>query len=139
MPKIDKIEFEKRLRVVQEWIIEDWPSVDIISQINLKWGIEERQAKRYIAEARRRWVETEDAVVEQKRKLKIQSLKKLKRSLKETFKGTPGGIRAIISVERELIKLEGLAPATKVEVTGKEGGPIVTKRIIKWGETEIEV
>lgn len=115
MPAIDKIEYEKRIRVVQEWILEDWPSSDIVSNIGMKWGVEVRQAKRYVAEARKRWVAEEDVILNQKRRLKAESLKKLKRSLKENFKGTPEGIRAILAVEKELIALEGLAIPIKIE------------------------
>ena len=85
----DKIEFDKRIRVVQEWIIEDWPSADIIAQVISKWGICDRQAKRYLAEARKRWTQDEQALVDHRRRMKVESLKKLKRSLKESYKGTP--------------------------------------------------
>jgi hypothetical protein len=135
--KIDKVEFERRIRTVQEWVIDEWPYQDIIAQIINKWGIEERQAKRYIKEARHRLVGQEQEVVEQKRRLKIQSLRKLKRSLIDKYKGTPGGIRAIVAVEKLIIELEGLQPAQKVEVTGKGGGPIQKQVMIVNGK-EIE-
>lgn len=127
--KIDKIEKDKRIRIVMEWILEDWPSNDIVAQIVSKWGLSERHAKRYIAEARAAWTKNEDQKVEHQRKLKIESLKKLKRSLKDQHKGTPLGIRAILAVEREIIKLQGLNPATKVEITGKNGKPIQTENV----------
>jgi hypothetical protein len=116
MPKIEKIEYEKRVRFVQEWILEDWPSCDIIVQIIQKWGLEERQAKRYIAEARKRWNAADDQIIDQKRKLKVASLKKLKRTLKATYAGTPAGIRAVMSVEKEIIQLEGLRMPTKIDL-----------------------
>lgn len=116
MPKIEKIEYEKRVRIVQEWILEDWPSCDIITQITQAWKLEERQAKRYIQEARKRWNGDEQDLIDQKRKLKVASLKKLKRSLKATFTGTPAGIRAIMSVEKEIIALEGLRKPTKIDL-----------------------
>jgi hypothetical protein len=40
MPKetrIDKIELEKRIRIVQEWIIDDWSYSDIVTNIRTKW------------------------------------------------------------------------------------------------------
>ena len=130
MPKLDKIEYEKRIRIVQEWILEDWPYGDIVQQIILKWGIEERQAKRYVAEARNRWVKDESILIGNKRKLKILSLKKLKRSLRENFKGTPEGIRAIMAVEKEIITLEGIRPAEKHEIGGLNGQPLPAPQII---------
>jgi hypothetical protein len=114
--KTDNIEYEKRIRIVQEWIIEDWPYSDIITQVKQKWQIAERQAKRYIAEARERWVKDQQDVVDSKRTLKVEGLKKLKRSLQEKYEGTPQGIFAVLSVEKELIKLEGLERPKKIEV-----------------------
>lgn len=129
MPKTDKIEYEKRIRVVQEWIIEDWPSVDIIANIGDKWGLESRQAKRYISEARKRWVEDEQTSINNKRRLKIESLKKLKRSLRDHHKGTPGGINAILRVEREIIKLDGIERSKKIELGGMKGQPVQTEQV----------
>lgn len=123
----NQIEYEKRIRTVQEWLIEDWPYMDIISQINSKWGIEDRQAKRYVAEARDRWKKDSEEALDQKRRLKVASLKKLKRSLTDKYKGTPMGIRAVVAVEKEIITLEGLRPASKVEITGRDGRPIATE------------
>jgi hypothetical protein len=118
MPKIDKVEYERRIRMVQEWLIDDWPYQDIITQIKSKWDIEIRQAKRYVAEAREQWTAHEQGQLDQKRKMKVESLKKLKRSLKEIYKGTPIGIRSILQVEKEIITLEGLRPATKIDLSG---------------------
>ncbi len=115
MTKVDNIEYEKRIRIVMEWILDDWRSTDIIAQIVIKWGVVERQAKRYVSEARKRWMKDESIVLEQKRKLKSESLKKLKRSLHDRYKGTPEGIRAVLMVEKELIALEGLSPAIKLQ------------------------
>jgi hypothetical protein len=129
--KVDKIEYSKRIRIVQEWLIEDWPSTDIIMQIFQKWGVGERQAKRYISVARQLWVSDEQAVIEQRRKFKVQSLKKLKRSLLDRFKGTPAGIRAIIAVEKEIIKLENLRPPVKVLHSGDANGEPIKISVIR--------
>lgn len=134
MPNIDKIEYEKRLRVVQEWIIDDWPYTDIVTQVKQKWGIQERQAKKYISEARKLWSQQEDAVTDQKRRLKVIGLKKLKRSLKEQYKGTPAGIRAIMSVEKELIKLEGLEMPINLRIGGPDGQPLTIPEIKIYNE-----
>jgi len=127
--KIDKVEKDKRIRIVAEWILDDYLYKDILTQIAAKWGIEERQAKRYIKDARALVNLQESENIDQKRKRKIESLKKLKRSLDVRYKGTPNGLLAILSVEREIIKIENLVPARKVEITGKDGKPIQTERI----------
>lgn len=124
MLKSDAIEYEKRIRTVQEWILEDWPTCDIISNINAKWAIQERQAKNYIAEARKRWLLEDDLLMGQKKKLKIASLKKLKRSLQDKYKGTPLGITAILRVEQMIITLDGLRPARRLEIAGKNGNAV---------------
>lgn len=122
--KIDKVEFERRIRAIQEWIIEEWPYQDMVTQVVNKYGVTDRQAKRYIKEARTRWVKQDQEQLENRRRLKIETLKKLKRSLNDKWKGTPAGIRAIIAVEKEIIILENIRPATKVQLTGKNDGPI---------------
>jgi hypothetical protein len=122
----DKNEFNKRVRLIQEWIIDDYPTQDIISQAMQLWGVTDRQSYRYLKEARKKWNSQADETIEQKRRLKIQSLKKLKRSLKDQYKGTPKGITAVLAVDKEIIKLENLRPAEKIEVTGKNGAPIET-------------
>lgn len=128
MQRVDKTEYEKRVRLVMEWILDDFTSTDIVKQICLRWApICERQAKRYIAEARKRWFAEQDLMIEQKRRLKVESLKKLKRSLKDSFKGTPEGIRAILSIENSIIDLEGLAvPKLTKTATVGEDGKIIT-------------
>jgi hypothetical protein len=125
--KIDNVEKAKRIRIIMEWILEDWPSTDIITQVVTKWGVSDRQAKRYLADARTEWVKDEDAIIEQRRRTKVESLKKLKRSLKEQFKGTPLGIRSVLMVEREIILLEGLRAPAKIEHTGAKGEPLFEK------------
>jgi len=133
MALLDKTEMEKRVRLVQEWIIDDWPEADIRANIVKTWKVSERQARRYIQQARQRWMQKSDQALEEKRVLRIEALKKLKRSLKEQFKGTPEGIKAILAVEDRIIKLESLDPAIKLEHTGKGGGPIqqeTTHRVI---------
>jgi hypothetical protein len=125
MPKIDKVEFEKRIRIVQEWILEDQAYTDMVNAIMAKWQLEERQAKKYIKQARERWVDQEQVIIDQKRRLRIEGLKKLKRSIKDLYKGTPRGMEALLKIDREISKLEGIYPATKLEVSGKDGQPLI--------------
>lgn len=132
MSKIDKTEYEKRIRIVQEWIIDENPFMDIVTQVTQKWGVGDRQARNYIKTARERWLESDDQNrVEQKRRLKIETLKKLKRSMKDQYKGTPFGIRAILGVEKEISKLENLYHPLKIEATGKDGEPLFPQYDLK--------
>jgi hypothetical protein len=128
MPKrIDKVEYEKRIRIVQEWILEDQAYSDMVAAIMQKWGLEDRQAKKYIKQARDRWVDQEQVIIDQKRRLRIEGLKKLKRSIKDPYKGTPRGIEALLKIDKEISKLEGIYPATKLELSGNDGQPIQTQ------------
>lgn len=125
MPKTGKVEYERRVLTVQGWIIDGVPSALIIQQILLKkWCTSDRQAERMLKAARDKWIEYESDNVLERRKLKIQQLQHLKRSLQVKYKGTPEGIRAIVAVEKEIIKLDGLAAPVKIEVSGDGGKPI---------------
>lgn len=129
MGLISKLEYEKRIRIVQEWILEDFPVGDIKSNMDAKWGISERQAQRYIKEARKRWVADEDILIAHKRKLRVLKLQKLSRSLKDHYKGTPEGIKALLAVEKEIISLEALRQPIKLEHSGANGKPIQTENV----------
>lgn len=137
MPKIDKVETDKRVRVVMEWILMDIHYGDIVTQICQKWGIEIRQAKRYIKEARKRWGQQEDELLEHKLRRKILSLNRLKNTLKNEFHGTPQGLRAVLAVEKEIINLEKMGPVKKVEVSTPDG-PLVEQQIIYVKETNVD-
>lgn len=114
MPAITKIEHEKRLRTVQEWIIDDYPSCDIVTQCIAKWGVSDRQAKRYIKDATEAWVDGNQEKLNAKRSRRIESLKKLKRDMKPEFRGTPPGMRALLMIDKEIAKLEGVIPTKQM-------------------------
>lgn len=114
--RVSNVELEKRIRIIQEWIIDDWPYTDIVTQITTKWNVTDRHARRYISQAKSRWTAEESEKTERARAMKVQSLKKLKRSLQERYKGTPQGIQAVLNVEKEIIKLQGLEPPKKIEL-----------------------
>lgn len=103
---IEKAELDMKIRAIQEWILEDWPDCDIISQIQNKWSVAEEKAIDYLSEAKNRWLNQPNVLQDDKRKIRIESLKKLKRSLKIEYKGTPEGIKTILQIEREIIQLE---------------------------------
>ncbi|SHK93178.1 hypothetical protein SAMN05444266_101628 [Chitinophaga jiangningensis] len=124
-PRVDKVEYERRIRIVQEWLVDDWPYQDVISQIIKKWDLEERQAKRYIKCARERWSKAAQAEINEKLARRIESLQKLKRSMKAEYIGTPAGMHAQLAVEKEIIKLEGIAAPQKLEHSGKDGKPLM--------------
>lgn len=113
------IEKEKRLFTIQGWILEGVPDRLIVKQILQSWPIDLRQAERYVKESYSTWKKIEGVNIDMKRELKIAELKQLKRSLSQEFKGSPTGIRAIMMVEKEIIKLEGLELPKKIDLTTK--------------------
>lgn len=103
-----KIEKEKRLFIVQGWIIEGVQDNLIVKNIVEKWNLDVRQAQRYVRQAYESWKKIEGVNIDMKREMKIAKLQQLVKTLKDEYKGTPQGIQAIMSVEKEIIKLEGL-------------------------------
>ncbi len=105
-----KLEMNKRLLSIQGWIIEGVPSTIIVQQIlHKEWCTSDRHAERLLAEAREQWIKYENTNLSELRKLKVQQLQNMKRSLKPEFAGTPAGIRALLAIDKEIIKIQGLA------------------------------
>lgn len=111
-----KNEKEKRLFIVQGWIIEGIQDNLIVKNIVEKWDLDIRQAQRYVKDAYESWKKIEGVKIEMKREMKIAKLQQIVRTLKDEYKGTPAGIQAIMSVEKELIKLEGLEIPKQINV-----------------------
>lgn len=131
MPKIPSLDYDKRIFEIQGWIINGVQSALIVKQIlDAGWSNAKKEcdrvrlAKRMLADARNRWTDIEEGKIEQKRKIRISKLEQYQRSLNEKYKGTPGGIRALVAAEKLIIELEGSKAPTKVEVAGNNGQPI---------------
>lgn len=110
------IEKEKRIFQIQAWIIEGVQDRLIVKNAITAFGIDARQAQRYVKEAYVNWKKIEGVNIEMKREMKIAQLEQIKRSLKDQYKGTPAGISAIMAVEKELIKLQGLEPTKAIDL-----------------------
>lgn len=131
MPSVDAITYRRRISQIQGWILEGSPTSLIVQQIIASgWSNaknqenQERTAMNMIRAAREQWITSEEGTLEERRQIKIAELQLLKRSLNARFKGTPAGIRAIIAVEKEIIRLDGLDPAKKIEISTPEGKPL---------------
>jgi len=115
-PKSTAIEKSNRLFTIQGWIFDGVSDRLIVRQIVANWNLSIRQAERYIKEAYSSWAKIEGVSIEMKRELKIAELKQLKRSLSQQHKSSPAGITAIMAVEKEIIKLEGIERPKQLEV-----------------------
>lgn len=121
MAKIDNVEKDRRLRIIQEWLIDDWPAADIKVQIVEKWGVSVRQAERYIEDARVRWNKDEDEKLDRRRRKMVETLKKRKRNMKPEFIGTPAGMNALLRIDKEISRLENLYPSEKDKTENVDG------------------
>ena len=151
MPKEAKatnIETANRIFTIQGWIIQSVPDYLILQNCKSQWNLGLRQSKRLLAKAYKIWYEEETKDKEQKRVMKIAELKQLIRSLKENYKGTPQGIMAVNSVQKEINKLEDIYPAKTHIHKGDNEAPInhkveisiiSTRKRIATSEEEVDV
>lgn len=133
MSKISKAtndEKERRIFTVQGWIVDGVQDYMIKRQI-MGWGLSGRQADRYIKLAYERWKPIEEISIEERRAAKIADLKQLRRSLQEKFKGTPEGIRAIMNIEKQIIRLEDITPARRLQLSGDSENPLKIETTIE--------
>ncbi len=114
--RVTKLEKEKRILTVQQWIIDGVQEDLMRKQMHQQWGIKTRQAKNYIRQAYEAWKTDADIDIETRRQAKIAELQQVKRSLKNEYKGTPSGIRAIMQVEKQIIRLEPYS-VKRIDVT----------------------
>lgn len=127
MRKADGILFAKRVNQVQAWILQDIPVDMMIRQIiQLDWCTTDRAAYNYISAAKERWIRNLDQDVNEMVKLKVIELQERKRTLKEEFKGTPAGIKALNEIDKLIIDLLGLNKPIQVHVRTK-----ITRETIK--------
>lgn len=110
---------EQRILTVQGWIIDGAQDDFIIRQMKQEWDLGTRQCIRYLRTAYGNWKQNADISIEDRRAAKVAELKQLRRSLKAEYMGTPQGINAVGRIEKQIIKLEGLEPVKRLDLTSK--------------------
>jgi hypothetical protein len=124
--KASQIEITKRVRTIQEWIMEDHTYSDIIRSSVARWDVSSRQAERYYAKAfkdfRDATRQSTEVLVAYYKKRK----QKLIREMDPILKKSPSGVRAINQVLDSMAKLDGIV-LDRLEITGKGGGPLQTE------------
>ena len=123
MGRIDKIEYDKRVRIVQEWILQDHLTSDIVTQCVNKWHVSNRQALRYVADAHNAFQKITEKKVERRLNYHLQRRAKLLRDMDDKHKRTPVGIAVQLDVLQDIAKLEQLYKI-QIEHTGKDGAPL---------------
>jgi hypothetical protein len=126
-----KLETEKRIFIIQGWIIKGVPDYLILKNIQTQFKNSDanflciRQAKNLIAKAYDIWQKSEEATVDQKRSLRIAELKQDILGLKEEYKGTPRGMAVVNSIKKEITKLEALYHPKINILRGDKENPIL--------------
>lgn len=121
--KVSRLEKEKRIFTIQGWIIEGVQDYLIKKQV-LNWGIQGRQAERYITEAYNRWKKDKTIDIEQRRDARIAELQQDIRGMDEKFRKTPLGLRTMLAYKKELSKLEDLYPAKRHVLSTDPDNPV---------------
>lgn len=124
--KVDKLEKDKRIRIVQEWMLQDHITTDIVNKCVITWQIGERQAMRYISDAGNGFGKITEKKLEKRLNYHIQRRNKLLRDIDPKEKKTPAGIKAQLDVLKDIADLEKLY-TLKIEVAGKGGKAIQTE------------
>jgi hypothetical protein len=120
-----KLETEKRVFTIQGWIINGVPDYLILKNIEQQYSVCRKQSKNLLKKAYTIWHEDQEATIDQKRALRIAELKQIARSMSEADKKTPKGISSLMSVHKEINKLEGLYPARTNIIQGDKDKPLV--------------
>jgi hypothetical protein len=106
--RCDKNEMAKRVRAVQEWILQGQFTCDIISQLTTLYKITERQAYNIYNKAWTGIQKNSEGEKEAKKFVYIQTLKKLYRDLE--YKTKPSGARAALRIVEGMARMEGILP-----------------------------
>jgi hypothetical protein len=133
MPKrvSDRLELQTRIRAVQEWILQDYLTCDIIANCVKTWGITERQAYRYLWAANRFFAEKDKLSLEQKRAYYLAKKKKLLRDMKPEEKKSAAGVVAVNRVLDSMAKLEGVTVDT-LKLIGDPNQPVKTQTTVEF-------
>jgi len=104
--RVDSIESERRVRIVQEWILQGQSTSDIIAQLCMSFSISRRQAYRYYEKAFKAFQNENKQSIEAKKAYHLSLRRRLLKNLKE--KETPSGARAALRIADSMARMEGL-------------------------------
>lgn len=121
--KSDNIEFMRRIRAVQEYILMEYTYTDIMRQCVLQWNVSEMQSKRYIKEAYKNWMEITNKQMDERRDYHIQARMRQIRNMTQEMKNNVQGQELILKIRKDIAAIEGLY-VKRMEHTGKDGEPL---------------
>ena len=102
------VEVEKRVRAVQEWILQGQFTKDIIAQMCQLWGIGERAAYKYLKKALKDIQNENTKTLEEKKAYHVQLRLKLFRDLEH--KNKPNGAKTALRIVDSIAKIDGAMP-----------------------------
>jgi hypothetical protein len=136
-PTANKIELEKRIRQVQEWILMDNAVHDILTQCIQSWNVSKRQAERYVWAARQFFIEKTQESFEKKRAYYLARKRKLIRDMDPKEKKTAAGVAAVNRVLDSMQKLEGVSTDT-LKLIGDPEKPLITETKVAYSSEFID-
>jgi len=117
MPRTSKIEYERRINTLQQWLVEGDPASEIHARIiNNQWCTTKRHAQRLIAAAYKRWADDENKHLRAMRKIASHRLREMIKQISPDVKDKPAGLRAMLEFEKEINKLEGIMSDIEPEI-----------------------
>lgn len=122
--KSSKFEIERRIRNVQEWILDDHTYSDIMRSIVNKWGVSDRQAQRYIKSAYEEFKEKNELSMDIKKAFYMKRKMKIIRDMDPKVKTTASGARAINKILDSMAELDGIK-INRIQLTGNDGEPLI--------------
>jgi len=119
--RTETVEFNSRISVVYRLLLNGLRRREIIQYASEKtdWNVSDRSIDEYIRRAREEIAEMNE---EERKGAYGMARKRLDDLYFKSMK--INDYKTCLSVQKEINLLEGLAAAAKVEVTGKDGGPV---------------
>lgn len=120
-------EYERRIFVVQGWIIEGISEFLIKKQAVSQWNVSFKTAKRYMKLAFDGIKPELERTVEEQRAGKIAELEQRKRTMDQRYRNTPEGIRTLNDIDKIIIRLNSLERPRVHVIQGDAEKPIEHK------------
>lgn len=121
--KSDKLTKERRVEAVYRLILDGWTSAQIRANVR-DWKLTDSQVRRYIAEAWERIEAVNEVELSEHKRRAVAAHYQMLREAKT--------IKEKLAVWAALSRLQGLDAPKAVELSGKDGGPVVVEYINDW-------
>jgi hypothetical protein len=135
--KCSKVEEERRVRAVQEWILLGYATADIIRQVQNSYGINERMAYKYYKKAFELWNEENRVSMEHKKAYHLAFRRSLIKNLKD--KSTPKGAKAALNIADSMAKIDGVLKKNEFAGDNEDDENLKINKMLLPTEKEIEV